>query len=161
MPVAPTYPGVYIEEIPSGVRTITGVATSIAAFVGRARRGPVNEAIVINSFGDFRPGRDFFLSSLDKTLHAVFKNVNIHASGGGNVFYAASQRELQLNLRPNIQFPANADIQSEFQSATSLAPPPNPAAGIVLADDYNPIDFYDAPNREQHRRDLALSIRGL
>ena len=27
MPVAPTYPGVYIEEIPSGVRTITGVAT--------------------------------------------------------------------------------------------------------------------------------------
>ncbi|HEV7486147.1 MAG TPA: phage tail sheath C-terminal domain-containing protein [Thermoanaerobaculia bacterium] len=53
MPVAPTYPGVYIEEIPSGVRTITGVATSIAAFVGRARRGPVNEAIVINSFGDY------------------------------------------------------------------------------------------------------------
>ncbi len=31
MPVALTYPGVYIEEIPSGVRTITGVATSIAA----------------------------------------------------------------------------------------------------------------------------------
>ncbi len=31
MPVAPTYPGVYIEEIPSGVRTITGVATSITA----------------------------------------------------------------------------------------------------------------------------------
>ena len=31
MPVTPTYPGVYIEELPSGVRTITGVATSIAA----------------------------------------------------------------------------------------------------------------------------------
>ena len=40
MPVTPTYPGVYIEEIPSGVRTITGVATSITAFIGRARRGP-------------------------------------------------------------------------------------------------------------------------
>ena len=25
MPVSPTYPGVYIEEIPSGVRTISGV----------------------------------------------------------------------------------------------------------------------------------------
>ena len=35
MPITPTYPGVYIEEIPSGVRTITGVATSIAAFVGK------------------------------------------------------------------------------------------------------------------------------
>ena len=38
-----TYPGVYIEEIPSGVRTITGVATSITAFVGRAFRGPTDE----------------------------------------------------------------------------------------------------------------------
>lgn len=53
MPTTPTYPGVYIEEIPSGVRTITGVATSIAAFIGRALRGPTNEPITINSFGDF------------------------------------------------------------------------------------------------------------
>ncbi|MBD2261419.1 phage tail sheath subtilisin-like domain-containing protein [Pseudanabaena sp. FACHB-2040] len=53
MPIMPTYPGVYIEEVPSGVRTITGVATSITAFVGRALRGPVNEPITINSYGDF------------------------------------------------------------------------------------------------------------
>ena len=53
MPVTPTYPGVYIEEVPSGVRTITGVATSITAFIGRARRGPVNESKTINSYGDF------------------------------------------------------------------------------------------------------------
>lgn len=53
MPATLTYPGVYIEEIPSGVRTITGVATSITAFVGRALKGPVNEAVTINSFGDF------------------------------------------------------------------------------------------------------------
>src|ERR1043166_4539254 len=53
MPATLTYPGVYIEEIPSGVRTITGVATSITAFVGRAMRGPTNEPITINSYGDF------------------------------------------------------------------------------------------------------------
>jgi len=53
MPVTPTYPGVYIEELPSGVRTITGVATSITAFIGRTLRGAVNESITINSFGDF------------------------------------------------------------------------------------------------------------
>jgi phage tail sheath protein FI len=53
MPVTPTYPGVYVEEIPSGVRTITGVATSITAFVGKAVRGPVNQAITITSLGDF------------------------------------------------------------------------------------------------------------
>jgi len=53
MPVTPTYPGVYIEEIPSGVRTIMGVATSITAFIGRALRGPVNEPTTINSFADY------------------------------------------------------------------------------------------------------------
>ncbi|WP_419661807.1 phage tail sheath protein [Desulfosarcina variabilis str. Montpellier] len=53
MPVATTYPGVYIEEIPSGVRTITGVATSITAFLGRTIMGPANEPVTINSFGDF------------------------------------------------------------------------------------------------------------
>ena len=53
MPVTPTYPGVYIEEIPSGVRTITGVATSITAFIGRALRGPLNEPIRVQSLADY------------------------------------------------------------------------------------------------------------
>ena len=53
MPVTPTYPGVYVEEIPSGVRTITGVSTSITAFVGRTLRGPIDKPIRLQSFGDF------------------------------------------------------------------------------------------------------------
>lgn len=53
MPATATYPGVYIDEIPSGVRTITGVATSITAFIGRTLRGPVNEPTIVNNFGDF------------------------------------------------------------------------------------------------------------
>src|ERR1043165_4213029 len=53
MPIAPTYPGVYIEEIPSGVRTITGVSTSVTAFIGRAARGPTDDPIVLTSFADF------------------------------------------------------------------------------------------------------------
>jgi hypothetical protein len=66
MPVNPTYPGVYIEEVPSGVRTITGVATSITAFLGKAVRGPTDEPVTITSFGDFERAfgglhRDFTL----------------------------------------------------------------------------------------------------
>jgi uncharacterized protein len=53
MSVTLTYPGVYIVEVPSGVRTITGVATSITAFIGRARRGPVDDPIRIQSPGDY------------------------------------------------------------------------------------------------------------
>ena len=44
MPATLTYPGVYIEEIPSGVHTITGVATSIAAFIGWAPKGATDRA---------------------------------------------------------------------------------------------------------------------
>jgi phage tail sheath protein FI len=47
------YPGVYIQEVPSGDRTITGVATSITAFIGRALAGPVNEPVTLNSWSDF------------------------------------------------------------------------------------------------------------
>ncbi|MGC9969988.1 MAG: phage tail sheath C-terminal domain-containing protein [Bryobacteraceae bacterium] len=53
MPIAPTYPGVYIEELSSGVRTITGVATSITAFVGYTARGLDNRAQRIFSFADY------------------------------------------------------------------------------------------------------------
>jgi uncharacterized protein len=53
MPAALTYPGVYVEEIPSGVRTITGVATSIAAFVGRTAMGPVDMPVTTTSWDDF------------------------------------------------------------------------------------------------------------
>jgi phage tail sheath protein FI len=53
MPSALTFPGVYIEELPSGVRTITGVATSVAAFAGWAPKGPTDKAELVLSFPDF------------------------------------------------------------------------------------------------------------
>ena len=53
MPVTPTYPGVYIEELPSSVHTIAGVATSITAFVGYTSRGIDNRAQTILSFSDY------------------------------------------------------------------------------------------------------------
>jgi uncharacterized protein len=53
MAVSPTYPGVYIQEVPSGVRTIAGVPTAICAFIGRAARGAPDEPVTLHSFGDF------------------------------------------------------------------------------------------------------------
>ncbi len=54
MPVTPTYPGVYIQELPSAVHTITGVATSITAFVGYTASGIDDRAEQIFSFGDYQ-----------------------------------------------------------------------------------------------------------
>ncbi len=53
MPITPTYPGVYIQELPSGVRTITGVSTSIALFIGWASKGATDRAVRITNFPDF------------------------------------------------------------------------------------------------------------
>ncbi len=75
MPATLTYPGVYIEEIPSGVRTITGVATSITAFVGWAARGNVDPPPLVQSWSDYE--RQF--GGLDpRTLlgHAVYHFFN-------------------------------------------------------------------------------------
>jgi len=97
MPATLTYPGVYIEEVPSGVRTITGVATSLAAFVGRAARGPVDEPVTISSFGEFerRFGGLWAKSGLGFAVRDFFQN------GGAQavivrVFKSASQDAAKL-----------------------------------------------------------------
>jgi phage tail sheath protein FI len=51
--ISMTHPGVYIQEVPSGVRTITGVSTSTTAFVGRTRMGPENTPTEVHGFGEF------------------------------------------------------------------------------------------------------------
>jgi len=78
MPTQPTYPGVYIEEIPSGVRTITGVATSIAAFIGFFKRGPMNGAVQIFNLGDFE--REF--GGLDLLSEASYAIQQFFLNGG-------------------------------------------------------------------------------
>src|ERR687889_26575 len=72
MPTTPTFPGVYIEEIPSGVRTIVGVATSITAFVGQATRGQVNEPVRVQNFGEYE--RNFGGLSVDSTMSYAVKD---------------------------------------------------------------------------------------
>jgi phage tail sheath protein FI len=76
-----TYPGVYVEELPWGVRSITGVETSTAAFVGRARVGPT-QAVRVRSFSDFQrvfgpPDPEF---ELGHGVRAFFEN------GGGRAW---------------------------------------------------------------------------
>jgi phage tail sheath protein FI len=78
MPIPPTYPGVYIEEIASGVRTIAGVPTSITAFIGAAKRGIENEPILVNNFGDFQ--REF--GGLDRKSTMSYAVRDYYTNGG-------------------------------------------------------------------------------
>ena len=114
MPPTLTYPGVYIEEIPSAVHTITGVATSIAAFVGWASAGPTNKATLVQSWSDFYSqfgGLDA-RSTLGYSVNQFFGNggqqayivrlvapdalvgkFDVPASGGGTAFTANAYDE--------------------------------------------------------------------
>ena len=74
-----TFPGVFIQEVPSSVRTITGVPTAIAAFVGRTILGPVNEPIIINNFGQFE--REFGGLVVDSSVGYAVKD--FFSNGGG------------------------------------------------------------------------------
>ncbi len=82
MPVTPTYPGVYIEELSSGVRTISGVATSITAFVGYTARGLDNRAKRLFSFADFE--RSFGGLASDSELSYAVKH--FFDNGGGDAY---------------------------------------------------------------------------
>jgi phage tail sheath protein FI len=73
------YPGVYVREVPSNVRPITGVATSITAFLGQAVKGPANKPVTVNGFADYQRifGGLFRDSSMSFAVRDFFNN------GGG------------------------------------------------------------------------------
>src|SRR5258705_5222567 len=73
-----SFPGVYIREVPSGARTITGVATAIAAFVGMTRGGPLRKPPTILGFTDY--SRIF---SADTTQGAMTDQVRQFFLNGG------------------------------------------------------------------------------
>lgn len=119
MPATLSYPGVYIEEIPSGVRTITGVATSITAFIGRAQRGPTNEAKTINSFSDF--DRIFGGLWLDSTLGYAVRD--FYQNGGSQaiivrLFHPLFKDEAERGEAET----AASEVANAAKSAATAAP---------------------------------------
>ncbi len=47
-------PGVYVEDISSGLQPIAAVPTATVALVGATPRGPLNEPVVVKSHADYR-----------------------------------------------------------------------------------------------------------
>ncbi|MDO6416110.1 phage tail sheath subtilisin-like domain-containing protein [Sphingomonas sp. BIUV-7] len=100
MPVQVSYPGVYIQEEPSGVRTITGVSTSVALFIGMAGRGPMDTAVSLLSYADYERtyGSDTTVSETTDQVRQFFLN-------GGSQAYI-------IRIASGEQ-PAAADFQNE------------------------------------------------
>lgn len=118
--------------------------------------------LVINSFGDFGPGRDFLTASIYKTLAAVFRSVRIHADGmhGNTLFVASANPDLKILREPDLNAVHGSSVRqvaAAFEGVREVTP----TSGRVLTDDYNPVEFHDAANREQLRKNLVLTVRDL
>ncbi len=114
--------------------------------------------LVINAFCQIDRGRDFFAASLAKTLRQVFPGVRLH-NGGGQIYFAATDREDPAFVRQPDVSDVHPAVRWDVASAYAGIVDTMPERGMVLTDDYNPVEFYDAANRENIRRRLALSAR--
>jgi spermidine synthase len=134
-----------------------GHLMSQEAFAAMRRLLKPEGVLVINSFGNFTAGRDYFCGSLHRTLKSVFGQVIIHDGANGNVFFVALPSAANATLRvPTLDHVHPACLQKVQDTFARVVPPPE--AGIVLTDDFNPADFHDAANRERLRRNLAMSM---
>src|ERR1043165_6386915 len=70
------HPGVYIQEVPSGLRPIEGVSTSNAAFIGKAQMGALDQARLVTNPQEFENAYGGYLadSSLAHAVHQFFNN---------------------------------------------------------------------------------------
>lgn len=82
--VQPTYPGVYVEEVSSGVRPITAASTSTAAFIGTAQKGSLTDVKRIFNFTQFQNLYGDFIST-SWLAHSVYQFFN----NGGSQCYIA------------------------------------------------------------------------
>ncbi len=119
----PSYlsPGVYVEEVASGSRPIEGVGTSVAAFVGLAPTGPLNEPTLVTNwtqyvaaFGDFTDG--YYLA------HSVYGFFN----NGGSAAYVVRVGGSAEDAAADGSGTAAAPPRSRAPPPPPRSPPPSP-----------------------------------
>jgi spermidine synthase len=117
--------------------------------------------LVINAFGGVENGRDFLAASVQKTLMTVFRSVLIHGASYGEIFYVAGDRvPLTRTHPPNLLGIPPAVFEAAKNTYDGILIPASDH-GQVLTDDFNPVEVYDARNREEFRRSLARGARGM
>ena len=100
MPVQVSYPGVYLQEVASGSRTIAGVSTSTALFIGMADQGPINPPLRVLGYADFE--RSYGSSNTSGELHDQVKQFFLN---GGSTAWI-------MRIANNAQ-PAKVELENE------------------------------------------------
>jgi spermidine synthase len=144
-----------------------GTATHLftkEAFAEMSRVLRPQGVLVINCFGGPSPGTEFSVASIHRTLAAVFRGVGAFsrpvAGDVSNVYFVASPSELNIQRQMDFE-KVHPYCRQEVTDIFSMPVQFDPGHGIILTDDYNPIEFYDAANREKVRRGMVEFMRSV
>src|SRR4051812_43361475 len=127
MPAALRQPGVYIEEVSSGVRTITGVATSIGLFIGWAPRGATDRAVRLSSFSDYE--REY--GGLDRRSQLGFAVKAFFENGGSDAYVirvvgaAAVPASVPITANLNVSASSPGEWANVYSIRTTQRPAPD------------------------------------
>jgi uncharacterized protein len=116
----PTYlsPGVYMEEVSSGSKPIEGVGTAVAAFVGFAEKGPVNEPTLVTNWTQFTQNFGEFIEA-SYLAHAVY---GYFLNGGGAAYVVRIGADGDgASPTARAELPAAGDAGKPAFSAKALA----------------------------------------
>lgn len=111
MPVTPTYPGIYIEELPSSSRTITAAPTSITVFVGYThpfKTKNYDKAIRIFNFAEYEREFGGFYQSGVVTADVAYAIDQFFLNGGSDAYVVGLDPKIVAaqNTLSNIKFTA-------------------------------------------------------
>ncbi|WP_234543884.1 phage tail sheath family protein [Streptomyces shenzhenensis] len=178
----PSYlsPGVYVEEVASGSRPIEGVGTSVAAFVGLAPTGPLNEPTLVTnwtqyvaSFGEFTDG--YYLAH---SVYGFFNNggtaayvVRVGGShdgaeGAGNSPAAVRGSAAPAALPPgeakqlgtfSVSAIASGDLSVEVADPEGEGPAER--FRLVVKDGGKPVETFDVTAKKSGRNYVVTQVK--
>lgn len=175
MPDQVSNPGVFIQEVPSGVHAITGVATDVTAFIGRALRGPDQQPIAVSSYADFArmfgglwagstlgyAVRDFFQNGGSQAIIVRLYNDDVSADAkparsrltvGSLDLEAADKGAWGANLRAHTDTNVSAKVAAQMgltpQDLFNLTVTEVDASdNVVTREDFRNLSIKDGPQR--------------
>ncbi|MFI9381340.1 phage tail sheath family protein [Kutzneria sp. NPDC052558] len=167
MPSSYLAPGVYMEEVSSGSRPIEAVGTAVAAFVGFAEKGPVDEPVLVTSwtqfkrsFGDFVPG--YYLAH---AVYGYFLNgggtayvVRVGGAGGDTAPIAElpSAVDGRVALTVSARQPELTGISVEVQPAGE---PADDAFKLVVKQGGQPVETFDNLTTRRGANNVVTVVR--
>jgi phage tail sheath protein FI len=167
MPSSYLAPGVYMEEVSSGSRPIEAVGTAVAAFVGFAEKGPVDEPVLVTSWTQFKRSFGDFVEGYH-LAHAVY---GYFLNGGGTAYVVrvggagsdtAPIAELpsavdgRAALTVSARQPETAGISVEVQPAGE---PADDAFKLVVKQGGQPVETFDNVTTRRGANNVVTVVR--